>query len=182
MAWAAKPFQIARASFQKESLAQHGSSNSKQIEHLHQSLHQITSSKHESTSGYQENMAFLDQQIKRLTSTLEIRNVEIKTLETNLADTRRRCDEQVREAERKWKQERKEREQERDRLREEKEALEEDFRKKDHESRLKEKAYLAVKEKDGVEIDRLNCLVAELEKDVNRLNGYIKQLDDLLKK
>jgi hypothetical protein len=33
-----------------------------------------------------------------------------------------------------------------------------------------------------VEIDRLNCLVTELEKDVSRLNSYIKQLDDLLKK
>lgn len=33
-----------------------------------------------------------------------------------------------------------------------------------------------------MEIDRLNCVVTELEKDVSRLNSYIKQLDDLLKK
>jgi ribosomal protein L9 len=88
--------------------------------------------------------------------------VEIKNLETSLADTRRRCDELVRDAERKWKTERKDREQERERLREEKEQLEEDVRAKENQWRLKEKLYLSVKEKDGVEIDRLNCLVTEL--------------------
>lgn len=131
---------------------------------------------------YAENMAFLDQQIKRLTTTLELRNIEIKNLEKSLSDEKKRADERIREAEQRWKNERKEREQERERMREELEAREEEHRQKENAWRLKEKAYQAIKEKDGVEIDRLNCLVTELEKDVNRLNHYIKQLDDLLKK
>ena len=56
-------------------LAHAGDSNSKELHNLHQSLHNITSEKHEVSAGYLENISFLDQQIKRLTATLEVRNV-----------------------------------------------------------------------------------------------------------
>lgn len=78
---------------------------------MHQSLHNITSHKQEVSAGYLENIAFLDQQIKKLTVALEVRNVELKNLEDLLSDTKKRSDEAIRHAENKWKNERKEREQ-----------------------------------------------------------------------
>jgi hypothetical protein len=41
---------------------------------------------------YAQNMAFLDQQIKRLTTTVELRNIEIKNLEKSLSDEKKRAD------------------------------------------------------------------------------------------
>ena len=41
------------------------------------------------TTGYQENISFMDQQVKKLTASLELKQIAIRTLEEELASIKK---------------------------------------------------------------------------------------------
>lgn len=89
-----------------------GDVNTGELKNLHESFHKIEVEKESLTSEYQNNITFMTQQIAKLTSANEVKNAEVKKLYEELHETKRRYEEQIREADAKHKKERKERDEE----------------------------------------------------------------------
>lgn len=100
------------------------------------------------TNEYQANVGFLNQQIAKLTSNNELKNVEIKQLHEEIAHIKATYAENIKELELRWRQERKDREEEREKERARRENMEEEFRVKEREWKMRERQLEREKEKE----------------------------------
>lgn len=122
--------------------------NSNEMKVLHESFHKIESEKEAMTTGYQENIGFLDQQLKKMTASLELKQAEIRTLQDELDYVKRTSQEDIRDLENKWKSERREREADRERDRIEFDKEEDKWRAKEKEWRARERQLEREREKE----------------------------------
>ena len=88
----------------------------------------------------------------------------------------------IQDLENRWKEERREMEAEREREREKIEKMLDNEREREREWRVKEKQLERAREKEEREKDKLQFIIEEMERDTERLNNYIKQLDDAIKR
>lgn len=64
-----------------ERLKDVGATNISEIKYLHESFHKIEEQKESMATGYQQNISFMDQQIKKLTASIQLKQINIRSLE-----------------------------------------------------------------------------------------------------
>lgn len=133
-------------------------------------------------SEYQTNVGFLNQQLSKLTVKNETLNATIKSLHEDAFKTKKEFTEMILDIENRWKKERAEVDEERQRDKEMIEKLQDSAREVERQFKVKEKQLERAKEKEEREKNKLQFMIEEMERDAERLNNYIKQLDDNLKR
>lgn len=114
----------------KRRLSLSGDSSNSEVGNLQQTLTKFANEKESLSNEYKANLAFLNQQISKLTSSNELKNNQIRELHEYNALLKKEQFQHIKDLEGKWKQERKERESEREKERDLREKVEEDYRQK----------------------------------------------------
>ncbi len=166
----------------QERIKQSAEQNDNETKNLHQSFHQIESEKELMASEYQTNVGFLNQQISKMTVKNDSLNATVKGLHEEIVRIKKEYTELMQELELKWKAERKEYEEERQNDRERVEKVQDEQREKERQWKIREKQLERLREKEEREKSKLQFIIEEMERDTDRLNNYIKQLDDSLKR
>lgn len=97
--------------------------NQAEVKTLHESFHKIETEKQSMTNEYQANVGFLNQQLAKLNSTIDIKNNEIKALHEEIALIKKHNAENIKDIEDSWREDREQREKQRERERQKREKL-----------------------------------------------------------
>lgn len=123
----------------------------------------------------------MTQQIAKLTTSNEVKNTELKKLYEELHETKVKFEEELKAIDSKFKEERKGWDEDRERERKEREKMFDNMSTMERNFQNNERRLIREKDREEREKNKLKFLVEELERDVDRLNKYIKSLDENLK-
>ena len=132
-------------------------------------------------SDYATNTAFMTQQITKLTASNDAKNAEIKKLQDQLYETKQHYENEIKEIYSQMREDRRERDDERERDRKERDQLADRLVTSERQFRNNEKRLLREKERADRENSKKGFVIEQLQRDANRLNKYIKGLDEALK-
>lgn len=137
--------------------------------------------KENQTADYQNNITFMTQQIAKLTTSNEVKNAELKKLYEELHEAKIKFEEELKALDGKFKEERRGWDEDRERDRKEREKMFDNMSTMERNFQNNERRLIREKDREEREKNKLKFLVEELERDVDRLNKYIKSLDENLK-